>query len=407
MNLHEYQAKHLLQKHGIMVPQGRMVHTVDEAVQSVRPLLENSSYKVLIVKAQIHAGGRGKGSFLEDSHLPGINVVPTDLQQGVKSAEEQVRDLARRMLGSTLVTTQTGHEGKLVNRLYIEQGVEIRRELYISIVLDRKQHRNMVLALDQGGTAVEELASANPSRLLKETIDPALGLLPFQAHALSWKLGLRGNSLRNCSTFISRVSRLAETVDSDLIELNPVVVTQDDEVIALDAKFSIDDNSLFRQKDLLELRDLSEEDPAEIEASKYELNFIKLTGNIGCLVNGAGLAMATMDMIKQVGGEPANFLDVGGSASTENVTAAFKIITQDPKVRGIFVNIFGGIMRCDVIANGIVEAVMQTGLKVPLVVRLEGTNADLGRQIINASGLNVISASEMKDGAVQIVRLSQ
>ena len=407
MNLHEYQAKHLLQQNGIIIPKGRMTHTVDEAVQSVRPLMENSDYPVLIIKAQIHAGGRGKGHFLENSQLSGVNIVRANIQDRIKSVEDQVRHLAKQMLGSTLVTAQTGPEGKRVNRLYIEQGVKISRELYISVVLDRKQGRNIVLALDQGGTAVEELTSTNPNALLRETIDPALGLLPFQAHSLCWRLGLRENNLRNCSTFICRVVQLAETVDSDLIELNPLVITLNNEIVALDAKISIDNNALFRHKDLLELRDITEEEPAELEASQYGLSFIKLAGNIGCLVNGAGLAMATMDMIKQVGGEPANFLDVGGSASAENVSAAFKIIMLDPTVRGIFVNIFGGIMRCDVIASGIVNALKQTGLKVPLVVRLEGTNVDIGKKIIDESGLNVVSASNIKEGAVKIVGLSQ
>ena len=407
MNLHEYQAKHLLQQNGIIIPKGRMAHTVDEAVQSVRPLMENSDYPVLIIKAQIHAGGRGKGHFLENSQLSGVNIVRANIQDRIKSVEDQVRHLAKQMLGSTLVTAQTGPEGKRVNRLYIEQGVKISRELYISVVLDRKQGRNIVLALDQGGTAVEELTSTNPNALLRETIDPALGLLPFQAHSLCWRLGLRENNLRNCSTFISRVVQLAETVDSDLIELNPLVITLNNEIVALDAKISIDNNALFRHKDLLELRDITEEEPAELEASQYGLSFIKLAGNIGCLVNGAGLAMATMDMIKQVGGEPANFLDVGGSASAENVSAAFKIIMLDPTVRGIFVNIFGGIMRCDVIASGIVNALKQTGLKVPLVVRLEGTNVDIGKKIIDESDLNVVSASNIKEGAVKIVGLSQ
>ena len=384
-----------------------MAHTVDEAVQSVRPLMENSDYPVLIIKAQIHAGGRGKGHFLENSQLSGVNIVRANIQDRIKSVEDQVRHLAKQMLGSTLVTAQTGPEGKRVNRLYIEQGVKISRELYISVVLDRKQGRNIVLALDQGGTAVEELTSTNPNALLRETIDPALGLLPFQAHSLCWRLGLRENNLRNCSTFISRVVQLAETVDSDLIELNPLVITLNNEIVALDAKISIDNNALFRHKDLLELRDITEEEPAELEASQYGLSFIKLAGNIGCLVNGAGLAMATMDMIKQVGGEPANFLDVGGSASAENVSAAFKIIMLDPTVRGIFVNIFGGIMRCDVIASGIVNALKQTGLKVPLVVRLEGTNVDIGKKIIDESDLNVVSASNIKEGAVKIVGLSQ
>ncbi|MDE0099619.1 MAG: ADP-forming succinate--CoA ligase subunit beta [Truepera sp.] len=407
VKLHEYQSKELLKRYGIRVPLGRMAHTVEEAVQAVRPLMEGSGNPVVVVKAQIHAGGRGKGRFAEHPDLPGVNVVLEGRAGGIKAAEERVRELGKRMLGSTLKTAQTGVEGKQVNRLYIEQGVDIDRELYISVVLDRAAGCNLVMASTEGGTDIEEVAAEAPEKILREFIDPAVGLLPFQAHALSWKLGFRGESYRNGCRLITSLAHAAEGLDSDLIEINPLVVTGTGEVVALDGKVSVDDNALFRHKDLLDLRDLSEGDPAEIEASKYDLSFIKLEGSIGCLVNGAGLAMATMDTIKHVGGEPANFLDVGGGATTENVTAAFKIITRDPNVRGIFVNIFGGIMRCDVIARGIVEAVRQVGLEVPLVARLEGTNVELGEQIIDESGLNLISALDMKDGAKKIVELAR
>ena len=407
MKIHEYQAKALLKARGIAVPEGRVAHTGEEAVQAVRPLVESNGNRVVAVKSQIHAGGRGKGHFLEHPDVPGITVVLDGLEGGLKAAEERVRDLTKRMLGSTLVTVQTGPFGKQVHRLYVEQGVDIDRELYLSVVLDRAVGRNLVLASTEGGVDIEEVAANRPEKLLRATIDPAVGLLPFQAHALTWQLGLRGVAYRNGKRFVTSVAAAAVDLDTDLIEINPLVVTTDEQVMALDGKMSIDSNALYRHKDVLEMRDISEEDPAEVEASQYGLSFIKLEGTIGCLVNGAGLAMATMDTIKQVGGEPANFLDVGGGATAENVTAAFKIITRDPNVKGIFVNIFGGIMRCDVIAEGVVEAVKQVGLTVPLVVRLEGTNVALGKQIIEASGLNVGSADNMKDGARKIVELAR
>jgi succinyl-CoA synthetase beta subunit len=391
---------------GIAVPQGRVAHTVEEAVQAVRPLVEASGNPVVVVKSQIHAGGRGKGRFREHPEVAGVNVVLDGIEGGLRATEDRVRELAKRMLGSTLVTIQTGPAGKRVQRLYVEAGVDIDRELYLSVVLDRAQGRNVVMASTEGGVEIEEVAEHSPEKILRETIDPAVGLLPFQAHALAWHLGMRGDAYKSGRRFVAALASAAADLDTDMIEINPLVVTTDGRVMALDGKMSIDGNALFRHKDVQELRDLSEEDPAEIEASQYGLSFIKLDGDIGCLVNGAGLAMATMDTIKQVGGEPANFLDVGGGATAENVTAAFKIITRDPNVRGIFVNIFGGIMRCDVIATGVVEAVRQVGLDVPLVVRLEGTNVDLGRQIIEESGLNVVSAANMRDGARRIVELS-
>jgi succinyl-CoA synthetase beta subunit len=406
LKIHEYQAKELLKARGIAVPTGRVAMTFDEAAGAVRPIVETSGNNV-VVKAQIHAGGRGKGRFQEFPEVPGVNVVTDGLKGGLRVAEERVRELAKRMLGSTLVTIQTGPEGKVVNRLYIEQGIDIERELYLSVVLDRAVGRNVLMASTEGGMEIEEVAEETPEKILRETIDPLTGLTNFQAARLAHGLGLSGDAFKNAVRFMRALAKAAEELDSDLLEINPLVVTKQGRVMALDAKMSFDNNALYRHPDIVEMRDLTEEDPAEIEASKYGLSFIKLDGNIGCLVNGAGLAMATMDIIKHVGGEPANFLDVGGGASTENVTAAFKIITRDPNVKGIFVNIFGGIMKCDTIANGVIAAVKEVGLNVPLVVRLEGTNVELGKKIIDESGLNVVSASDMKDGAQKIVELSQ
>ena len=406
MKIHEYQAKELMKQHGIAVPIGRVATTVEEAVAAVRPIVEASGNAVVVVKSQIHAGGRGKGRFVEHPDVPGVNVVTDGLKGGVEATERRVRELAEKMLGSTLVTVQTGPEGKQVNRLYVEQGIDIERELYLSVVLDRATGRNVVMASTEGGMEIEEVAAETPEKILRETIDPAVGLLDFQARRLAFGLGLAGAAHKNGARFVKALAGLAVGLDTDMVEINPLVVTKSGDVMALDGKMSFDGNALFRHGDVTVMRDLSEEDAAEVEASEYGLSFIKLDGSIGCLVNGAGLAMATMDTIKQVGGEPANFLDVGGGATTENVTAAFKIITRDPNVKGIFINIFGGIMKCDTIANGVVAAVQQVGLEVPLVVRLEGTNVELGRKIIYASGLNVVSAANMKDGARKIVELA-
>lgn len=406
MNIHEYQAKELFRQRGIAVPAGHLAQSVAEAAAAVGPLIEASGNSVVVVKSQIHAGGRGKGRFKEHPEVPGVNVITAGLEGGPQAAAQAVEEIAGRMLGSTLVTIQTGEEGKQVNRLYIEQGIDIERELYLSIVLDRATGRNMIMASTEGGTEIEEVAEATPEKILYEQIDPAVGLTDFQARRLAFGLGLEGPSLRNGVNFIKALAATAVELDMDMLEINPLVVTTGGDVLALDGKVSIDDNALYRHPDLLALRDVDEEDPAEVEADDYDLAFIKLDGTIGCLVNGAGLAMATMDIIKHVGGEPANFLDVGGGATTENVTAAFKIITQDESVQGIFINIFGGIMKCDTIANGVVEAVKQVGLAVPLVVRLEGTNVELGRKVIDESGLNVVSASSMLDGAREIVKLA-
>ncbi|HEX7041061.1 MAG TPA: ADP-forming succinate--CoA ligase subunit beta [Trueperaceae bacterium] len=406
MKIHEYQAKELLAPFGVAVPRGRPAATPEEAAAAVRPLVEESGDPVVVVKAQIHAGGRGKGTFVEHAGLRGVNVVTDGVSGGIEAAERRVRELAERMLGSTLVTVQTGPGGKQVNRLYVEQGMDIARELYLSVVLDRSVGRNVVMVSTEGGMDIEQVAAETPEKIVRVAIDPLLGLADYQARALAFALGLSGDAHKRCAALLKAVARAAVELDTDLLEVNPLVVTAQGEVVALDAKVSFDSNALFRHPEYASLRDLSEEDPAEVEASRYGLSFIKLDGNIGCLVNGAGLAMATMDTIKQVGGEPANFLDVGGSATEENVTAAFKIITRDPNVKGIFVNIFGGIMKGDTIANGVVAAVKQVGLKVPLVVRLEGTNAELGKRIIDESGLNVVSATDMKDGARKVVELA-
>ncbi|MFQ5553826.1 MAG: ADP-forming succinate--CoA ligase subunit beta [Acidimicrobiia bacterium] len=403
MKIHEYQAKMLMEARGIPVPGGRSATTVDEAVEAVAPLVASSGNPVVVVKAQIHAGGRGKGRFREHPDLGGVTVVTEGISGGVVAAEARVRDLAERMLGSTLVTIQTGAGGKKVGRLYIEQGIDIETELYLSVLLDRGAGRNIVMCSTEGGTEIEDVAANTPEQILREEIDPAFGLLSFQAARLATGLGLEGGAHSNGVRFMQALTKAAVELDTDLIEINPLVVTTAGEVKALDGKMSFESNALFRHPDVAAMRDETEEDPAEVEAGEHGLSFIKLDGTIGCMVNGAGLAMATMDIIKYFGAEPANFLDVGGGATAEKITEAFKIITRDPNVKGIFVNIFGGIMKCDTIATGVVEAVQEVGLEVPLVVRLEGTNVELGKQIIDESGLNVTSASDMKDGAQKIV----
>ena len=407
MKIHEYQAKQLMAGRGIAVPQGRVATSVDMAVAAVAPLIEETGNPVVVVKSQIHAGGRGKGTFKEHPELGGVNVVLDGIDGGNAATEAKVRELASKMLGSTLLTVQTGPEGKVVNRLYIEQGIDIATEMYLSVVLDRSSSRNIVMASTEGGTEIEEVAAETPEKIIRESIDPAFGLLDFQAARIATRLGLSGDAHRNGVRFLKALTEAAVDLDTDMIEINPLVVTTDGKVMALDGKMSFEANALYRHPDVAEMRDESEEDAAELEASEHDLSFIKLDGTIGCMVNGAGLAMATMDIIKYVGAEPANFLDVGGGATADKVTAAFKIITADPNVKGIFVNIFGGIMRCDTIANGIVEAVREVGLEVPLVVRLEGTNVELGKQILDESGLDLVAAADMKSGAQKIVELAQ
>ncbi len=407
MKIHEYQAKQLMAARGIEVPKGIAVTTVDEAVGAARALIESTGNPVVVVKSQIHAGGRGKGRFKEHPDVAGVNVVTDGIDGGIEAAEEQVRHLAARMLRSTLVTIQTGGEGKQVNHLYIEQGIDIARELYLSVLLDRAVSRNIVMASTEGGMEIEKVAEETPDKILRETIDPAVGLAPFQAARLGFGLDLSGDAHRNFVKFVMALSEAAVELDTDLIEINPLVITTDGRVMALDGKMAFDDSGLFRHSEVEEMRDESEEDASELEAKAVGLSYIKLDGTIGCLVNGAGLAMATMDTIKHVGGEPANFLDVGGGADADQVAAGFRIITRDPNVKGIFVNIFGGIMRCDVIASGVVQAVKEVGLEVPLVVRLEGTNVEEGRRIIEESDVDVVSAVDMKDGAEKIVELAK
>ncbi len=406
MKIHEHQAKQLMAARGIPVPLGRVARTVDEAVAAVAPLIEESGNQIVVLKAQIHAGGRGKGTFKEHPEVHGVNVITDGVEGGHTAAAARVGELARKMLGSTLVTIQTGEEGKTVHRLYVEQGVDIAHELYLAVLLDRSVSRNVVMASTEGGVEIEKVAEATPEKILRAEIDPAIGLAPFQAHELSHGLGLSPEVAKFFTRFVQALAEMAVELDTDLVEINPLVVTADGRVMALDGKIAFDDNALYRHPDISEMHDETEVDPAETLAKNAGLSYVKLDGTIGCLVNGAGLAMATMDTIKHVGGEPANFLDVGGGASADQVATAFQIITRDPNVKGIFVNIFGGIMRCDVIAEGIVEAIAAVGLEVPLVVRLEGTNVEEGRRIIEESGLEVVNAESLRDGAEKILELS-
>lgn len=407
MKIHEYQAKELLALRGIPVPHGKVATTVDEAVASVRQLVEQSGNAVVVLKSQIHAGGRGKGTFLEHPEVRGVTVITAGIKGGIAATEKVVREFAGKMLGSTLVTIQTGPAGKQVNRLYLEQGIDIARELYLAVLLDRSQSRNSVIASTEGGMEIEKVAAETPDLILREVVDPAIGLANFQANQLGWGLGLEGEVHASFVRFVSTLASVSEELDTDLIEINPLVITADGTVMALDGKMAFDDNALYRHPDVTAMRDDTEEDPAELEAKKTGISYIKLDGTIGCMVNGAGLAMSTMDIIKHFGGEPANFLDVGGGATAEQVAAAIRIITGDANVKGIFVNIFGGIMQCDTIASGIIAGVKEVGLSVPLVVRLEGTNVELGKKMLDESGLNLVTASDMKDGAQKIVELAK
>jgi succinyl-CoA synthetase beta subunit len=393
MNIHEYQAKALLRSYGAPVSDGRVVLRAEDAKTAAGQL----DGPLWVVKAQIHAGGRGKGKFKEaDAGDAG----------GVRLARsvEEAADEARRMLGRTLVTKQTGPAGKQVGRVYIEEGSGIERELYLALLVDRATSRISFVCSTEGGMDIEEVAARTPDRILSFSVDPATGYQPFHGRRIAFALGLEGPQVKQCVSLMGTLYKLFLDKDMEMLEINPLIVTEEGDLKVLDAKFGFDDNALFRHPDIVELRDTSEEDPKELEASKYDLNYIALDGDIGCMVNGAGLAMATMDIIKLYGGEPANFLDVGGGATREKVTEAFKIITSDPNVKGILVNIFGGIMRCDVIAEGVVAAVREVGLKVPLVVRLEGTNVEKGKEIIENSGLNVIAADDLADAARKIVK---
>jgi succinyl-CoA synthetase beta subunit len=383
MKIHEYQGKEILRKYNVPTPQGGVAFSVDEAVKVAQSIGGN----VWVVKAQIHAGGRGKGG-------------------GVKIAKslDEVRQLASQILGMRLITHQTGPEGKIVKRLLIEQGISIAKELYVGITLDRAKSQNVVMASTEGGVEIEKVAAETPEKILKETVNPSIGFKDFQARKLAFGLGLSGDALKNAVKFLMLLYRAYEETDASLAEINPLVITTDGNVLALDAKMNFDDNALFRHPDILAMRDLDEEEPLEIEASKYNLNYIKLDGNVGCMVNGAGLAMATMDIIKLAGGEPANFLDVGGGANVETVSNGFKIILSDKNVKAVLINIFGGIVRCDRVANGVIEAAKQVNITLPVVVRLDGTNAIEAREILANSGLNFAVASSFEDAAKKVTQ---
>jgi succinyl-CoA synthetase beta subunit len=391
MNIHEFQAKALFEKYGIAVPRGVPAKSENEFAAAIQSLGDG----VLVVKAQIHAGGRGKGTFV-DGFKGGVKIA--------KNAAEAAA-FARAMLGNTLVTVQTGPAGRKVGTVYFNEAVSIKKEYYLAVLLDRTSSRPVIVASTEGGVEIEKVAHETPEKIAKVFVDPAVGLQAFQARQIAFALGLKGDEFKAGVKFVEALYRCWWETDASMAEVNPLITTTDGRVLALDAKVSFDDNALFRHPELRELRDLNEEDPKEIEASKHELNYIALDGNIACLVNGAGLAMSTMDIIKHFGGNPANFLDVGGGASREQVTAAFKIILSDKNVKGILVNIFGGIMQCDIIAAGIIAAVKETGLGIPLVVRLEGNNVELGKKLLAESGLNLVSGDSMADAAQKIVQL--
>jgi succinyl-CoA synthetase beta subunit len=386
MKIHEYQAKQILSKFGVTTPRGDVAYTPEEA----RGVAEKLGGGTVVVKAQIHAGGRGKAGGVKIAKDP-------------KTAEA----LAHEMLGKTLVTPQTGPEGRVVRRVLIEEGLDIARELYLGMVIDRATARTVMMASSEGGVEIEVVAAEHPEKILKEYIDPSVGFQAFQARKLAFGLGLDGALVNEATKFLAALYKAFEASDASLAEINPLVVTRDGRILALDAKMNFDDNALYRHKDIRELRDLDEEDALEVKASSYNLNYIRLDGSVGCMVNGAGLAMATMDLIQYAGGSPANFLDVGGGASEEQVRRGFEIILSDPHVKAVLVNIFGGIMRCDIVANGVVSAARTLGVRVPVVVRLEGTNVELGQQILRESGLNFTVASGMKDAAEKVVALSR
>jgi len=382
MNIHEFQAKEILRRFGAPVPQGYPASTADEAAKAFEKLGQPKA----VVKVQIHAGGRGKAG--------GVKVL---------SSAAETRDFAAKLLGKPLVTHQTGPEGRVVRRLYVEQASDVARELYLGMVVDRKAEAVSVIASTEGGMEIEEVAAKTPERIFTETIDPLIGLSGFQARKIAFALGLRDKQVNQFSTLLASLYRAFNETDASLLEINPLVVTKDGGVICLDAKMSFDDNALFRHADIRELRDPNEEDPAETEAGKFDLSYVHLDGNIGCMVNGAGLAMATMDIVKYYGAEPANFLDVGGGANSQKVAAAFRILLADERVKAVLVNIFGGIMLCDVLAQGVVDAAREVKLNIPLVVRMEGTNVDMGKQILKDSGIAVIAAADMADAARRVV----
>jgi succinyl-CoA synthetase beta subunit len=385
MKIHEYQAKDILAKYGVPVPRGSVAATIDEAVAAAKELGGR-----VVVKAQIHAGGRGKGG-------------------GVKLATgaEETEKIANQILGMTLITHQTGPEGRLVQKVLVEETLPIAKELYLGIVLDRVTGKVTMMASSEGGMDIEEVAAKTPEKILKETIEPGLGLQPFQAAKLAFGIGIPAGSTRAAVACMIALAKAYEAIDASLAEINPLILTDDGRVVALDAKINLDDNALYRHKDLAALRDVNEEDPLEVEASKFSLNYIKLDGTVGCMVNGAGLAMATMDIIKYAGGSPANFLDVGGGANQDQIRNAFRILTSDKATRAVLINIFGGILRCDTLANGVVNACRELNVRLPIVVRMEGTNVELGREILAESGLNFTIAENMKDAAEKVVRLAQ
>jgi succinyl-CoA synthetase beta subunit len=385
MKIHEYQAKAILAKYGVPVPRGEVVFTAEEAEAAAKKLGGS-----VVVKAQIHAGGRGKGG-------------------GVKVAKDaaEAAEVAKKILGMTLITHQTGPEGRLVQRVLVEETLPIAKELYVGIVLDRALGKTVFMASSEGGMDIEEVAAKTPEKILKEAIEPGFGLAPWQARKLAFGIGVPAASVNAAAACMMALTKANEAVDASLAEINPLILTADGKVVALDAKITIDDNAMFRHKDLVDLRDLNEEDPLEVEASVFGLNYIKLDGNVACMVNGAGLAMATMDIIKYAGGSPANFLDVGGGASAEQVKNAFRILLSDKSVKAVLINIFGGILRCDTLATGVVNAARELNIKVPIVVRMEGTNVELGQQILAESGFNFTVADGMKDAAEKVVRLAQ
>ena len=400
MNLHEYQAKELMRRHGVAVPAGEPATSLDEAKAAIEKILSEGNQRV-VVKSQIHAGGRGKGTF-KDGFQGGVHLAD--------SAEDAVAK-AEAMLGNVLVTKQTGEEGKQVNRLLITSAQDIKSEYYVAVLLDRAQGRPILMASAEGGVNIEEVAEESPEKIFKETIDPDLGMQSYQGRKIAIALGLRGKLIGQCARLLQNLYKTWHACDASMVEVNPMALIANDDgtesVVALDAKMTIDSNAMFRHKDIAEMRDLTEEDPLEVEAGKFDLNYIKLDGNIACLVNGAGLAMSTMDAIKHYGGEPANFLDVGGGATQEQVKAAFEIILSDPAVEAILVNIFGGIMNCNTIAEGVVAAAKETDLQLPLVVRLEGNNVEAGRKTLAESGISIITAGTMAEAAQKSVEAAK
>lgn len=397
MNVHEYQAKDLLQQHGVAVPAGYAASSVEEAVNSAQRLKDEDGAELFVVKAQIHAGGRGKGR-TKNNNSKGVVLCKT---------VDEVKEAAQNMIGDVLVSRQTGEEGQKVKKVYVTHGVDIENEYYLSILMDRSRSKNVIMASTEGGVEIEEVAAETPEKIVKEWVEPGMPLLGNQSRHLAFALGFEGDALKQGVTLIHKLYKTFTKTDASLIEINPLVETPDKQVYALDAKVTFDENALFRHEEIAELRDVSEEEPLEVEASKYNLNYIKLDGNVGCMVNGAGLAMATMDMIKLSGGEPANFLDVGGAANAETVKNGFRIILEDSNVKVILINIFGGIVRCDRVANGILQAVEDPEIKkkiegIPLIVRLQGTNAEEGKEIIDNSDLNVVPAIELREAAEEV-----